>query len=328
MTLLEKIPGISIQRLARFLAVVAIAIAAGHLMQTLAVRKPVDTTVAATGAPQNIVQLSAGTNRAESVVTVTVVAVPILTAPVRTTPEIADVILVSSMDTVVAQEPLELAVTNTCPIDLALTAEPGAMINIGLSAPCHAMERVVLRHAGLAVTARLGDDGSLSQSLPALISNALVEVMFADGNTVDARLEVAQAATLRRFVVQWQGPDAFALHGLEDGADYGQPGDISAVNLGQPESGSLVLLGEATVDMPLLAQVYTYPAFEGRSTEIVVEAVVTETTCGQDLLGEIIESQADSVNVTELTMAMPECSGIGDILVLKNLASDLKIAAN
>ena len=202
------------------------------------------------------------------------------------------------------------------------------MIGIVLVAPCHAQERVVLRHAGLAVTARLGADGSLSQAMPALVTDARVEVLFADGNTVDGTLQVAEAATLRRFGVQWQGPDAFVVHGLANGADYGQMGDISPVNLHQPEGGSLALLGDATVDVPLLAQIYTYPAAEGASAEVVVEAAVTEATCGQELLGETIESLDDAVQITELTLTMPECSGIGDFLVLKNLASDMKIAAN
>ena len=185
-----------------------------------------------------------------------------------------------------------------------------------------------MRHAGLAVTARLAEDGSLTMALPALETDANVEVLFADGSTAEQALIVTEAASLRRFGVQWQGPDAFVVHGLENGADYGQLGDISPVNLGQPQGGSLVLLGDATVDVPLLAQIYTYPAAADRTVDVVIEAAVTEATCGQDLLGETIASENGAVQITELTLIMPECSGIGDFLVLKNLASDTKIAAN
>jgi hypothetical protein len=229
---------------------------------------------------------------------------------------------------VLEQKQDALAAAAACPIDLALTAKPSAMIGIQLVAPCHAEERVVLRHAGLAVTARLGADGTLTSALPAFVTSARVEILFLDGNRVDGALQVADAAALRRFGVQWQGPDAFVVHGLENGADYGQPGDISPGNLGRPGGGSLVLLGDATVEMPLLAQVYTFPSQKGQSAEVVFEAAVTEATCGSDLLGETISSHADKVVITDLTLTMPECSGIGDFLVLKNLASDMKIAAN
>ena len=319
MSALPKMPQIPIQRLARFLAVVAIAMAAGHLVQTLAARKPVAKVATAVSTPRDIVQLSA-------------VSAP---EPVVAPPEIAkpvEVILVASADpvveTVVEEAPVTQVAVEACPIDLALDAGPAAMIGVVVVAPCHAQERVVLRHAGLAVTARLGADGSLTQALPALVSDARVEILFADGNTVDGALLVAEAALLRRFGVQWQGPDAFVVHGLANGADYGQLGDISPVNLHQPEAGTLVLLGDATVDVPLLAQIYTFPAAEGASAEVVVEAAVTQATCGQELLGETIESLDDAVQITELTLTMPECSGIGDFLVLKNLASDMKIAAN
>jgi hypothetical protein len=215
-----------------------------------------------------------------------------------------------------------------CAVDLALDAQPAGMIGLTLLAPCNANERVVLRHAGLAVSERLDAQGALTLALPALVTAAKVEIMFADGDTIDGALVMPEAATLRRFGVQWQGPEAFVVHGFENGADYGEPGDISPVNLGRPEGGQLVVLGDATVDLPLLAQIYTFPATSGQTAEVVIEASVTDATCARELLGETIASGSDRVEITELTLAMPECSGVGDFLVLKNLASDMKIAAN
>jgi hypothetical protein len=312
MSILNKLPPIPIPRVARFLAVIAIAMAAGHLVQTLAARKPAAKALVVASAPKNIVQLSAGSTAKAAVIV----------------PQTMDFIMVASTEAVLEQKQTALAVAAACPIDLALTATPSAMIGIRLVAPCHAEERVVLRHAGLAVTARLGADGTLRSALPALMTSARVEILFSDGNSVDGALQVADAAALRRFGVQWQGPDAFVVHGLENGADYGQPGDISPGNLGRFGGGSLVLLGDASVEVPLLAQVYTFPTQKGQSAEVVFEAAVTEATCGSDLLGETISSHADKVVITDLTLTMPDCSGIGDFLVLKNLASDMKIAAN
>ena len=309
MTIAKQLPPLPIRRLARVLAVVAIAMAAGHLVQTLAQRKPVTEAKAVAVVPKDIVQLSAG-NLAE----------PALPA--------VKPILVSSTDVVPEPAPEPLVAVASCPLDLALDAQPAAMIGVVVLAPCHAQERVVLRHAGLAVTAKLGADGTLMTSLPALVPDATVEVMFADGTTVEGALNLPEAASLRRFGVQWQGAEAFVVHGFQDGADYGQPGDISPTNPGRSEAGSLAVLGDSTVEVPLLAQIYTFPAATGAGADVVIEAVVTQATCGHDLIAETIASGAGRVEITDLTLAMPDCSGVGDFLVLKNLASDMKIAAN
>ena len=54
---------------------------------------------------------------------------------------------------------------------------------------------------------------------------------------------------------------------------------------------------------------------------------MTESTCGRELLGETLSSVAGKVQVTDLTVAMPECDAVGDYLVLKNLVPDLNIAS-
>mgnify|MGYP006147623581 CR=1 FL=1 len=59
----------------------------------------------------------------------------------------------------------------------------------------------------------------------------------------------------------------------------------------------------------------------------VVEAAVTEATCGRELLGETLTSRGGAVEVAELTLAMPDCAAAGDILVLKNLVPEMTLAA-
>ena len=321
MTVAENLPPLPIRRLARVLAVMAIAMAAGHLVQTLADRKPVAMAQAATSisqhVPMAIVQLSAG-NAPKPTYIAPAPVVPVLAASTELAPE--PVATLVPMAAPIAAK--------TCPLDLALDAQPAAMIGIVVLAPCHADERIVLRHAGLAVTAKLGADGTLAMAMPALLSDALVEVMFADGNTIDGQLDLPEAANLRRFGVQWQGSEAFVVHGLQNGADYSQPGDISPTNPGRPGDGLLTVLGDGTVEVPLLAQVYTFPSAPGVDGEVVIEALVTKGTCGHDLIAETIASGAGRVEITDLTLAMPDCSGVGDFLVLKNLGADMKIAAN
>ena len=44
----------------------------------------------------------------------------------------------------------------------------------------------------------------------------------------------------------------------------------------------------------MLAEVYTFPADAKAKPEVVIEAAVTETTCGRELLGETLSSAAVS----------------------------------
>jgi len=214
-----------------------------------------------------------------------------------------------------------------CTPDLSLTAGDQAMIAVRLSAPCAAGQRVVLRHAGLAVAESLDDSGLLTVDLPALNTRGEVSVLFADASVSRDAVPVPAAANLRRFAVQWMADDAFDLHAYEDGADFGTPGHVSAGNPVSPTGGYLVSLGDAALDLPMLAQVYTWPADAAHRAEVVVEAPVTAKTCARELLGETILADNGTVTVTDLTLAMPECDAQGDILVLNNLLPDMTLAA-
>lgn len=213
-----------------------------------------------------------------------------------------------------------------CAVKLDLLPQPGAMVGITLLAPCNPDERVVLRHAGLAVTGKTSASGAMFAALPALTAVATVEAAFGEGAKVEATLPVEGFDGIQRFAVQWQDADAFQLHAFENGAGYNQPGHISAAYTGKlGESGVLTLLGDATTDLPLLAEVYTFGP--DAKAELVLEAAVTEGTCSREILGETILARNGSVEITDLTMAMPDCDAVGDILVLKNLLQDMTLAA-
>lgn len=221
-----------------------------------------------------------------------------------------------------------------CAILLDLVAQENAMVGLTLTAPCRPDQRVVIRHGGLVFTARTSASGSVFTSVPAMETEAAVSVLFADGEAVEASVEAPDLAGFRRFAVQWLADDAFQLHAFEAGADYGMPGHVSATDPRQPlpgvpvAGGFLTLLGDGAVDLPMLAEVYTYPAAADVPVEVVIEAAVTEATCGRDLLGETLTSVGGESFVTELTVAMPDCDAAGDILVLKNLVPDLKLATS
>ncbi|WP_156317509.1 hypothetical protein [Cypionkella psychrotolerans] len=349
------------RRLARGVAVIAIALGAGQLVQSMSGKAPPphaaenQTTkkpkaierVAATEVgdkPAPMVALEAPANTQAEPPKAKAPVMASTTAPVATPEPVAKAAPVvpktpaAPIAATVPAPKLEITakpeLADACPVSLELSNADNALIAVTLVAPCHADERVVLKHAGLTVTAKTTLTGALFADMPALMQDAKVEVMFKDNTSVAASVAVPELAGLRRFAVQWQQDDAFQLHGFEDGSDFGGPGDVSAATPHQPIAGApakggfLTLLGDASTDLPMLAQVYTYPKDSQIKPEIVVEAAVTEATCGRELLGQTLQTAPGTVKVSDMSLAMPDCDAVGDYLVLKNLVPDMTIASS
>ena len=215
-------------------------------------------------------------------------------------------------------------------MDLAVVAD--AIIEITLLSPCHPNERLVLRHGPLAVTAKTTAQGSAFVRIPALDADAQVSFRFVDGDVIDGAAQVPDVTKLRRFAVQWVDRDTFGVNAFENGSGYGGAGHISAANpgklppTGDADGGYLMILGDADVTPAMLAEVYTYPARINAAVEVSIEAEVTAKTCGREILGEVITSDAGQSDVSDLVLAMPDCAAMGDILVLKNPVQDLTVA--
>ena len=325
------------RRLSLVVAIMSVALASGHLVQNVLVTPAAALEPSVDLRPVGITLVAAGSD----------VVVPYLAPAKISLPSPSFAVLPETGNPnlfVLPDDPVitvELGTTatgavtaaDTCAISLDLLAEPSAMIGVTLLAPCRANQRVVLRHDGLAVTGKTSANGALFVSLPALAVAATVSARFNDGKAVEAAIAVPDMAQLRRFGVQWTGDDAFQLHAFETGGDYGDPGHVSAADPQLPDAGKapaggyLSVLGDEKVEAPMLAEVYTYPVDPAAPVRIVVEAAVTKNTCAREILGETIADVAGSVTVTELTLTMPDCGAVGDILVLNNLDPDLKIAA-
>ena len=329
------------RKAARVIAVLAVALAAGHLAQNMGNKPAAKPAASAELAkqPTKIETVAAGPETAPQSLT----AKPEALAPLPAAPVAATVVaplaapvtaLMAPVETPVVQPPAtQTSTVQACDATLDLLVEQNAMIGITLIAPCNPNQRVVLRHGGLAVTGQTTSTGALFTALPALESAGTVEASFADGTNIKGEISVPELAALRRFGVQWQSDDAFQVHAFEGGAGYGDAGHVSAVDPHRPipglaaRGGFLSLLGDATTANPLLAEIYTFPANPGADTEVVVEAAVTDATCGRELLAETLTSTGGSVFVTDLTLAMPDCDAVGDYMVLKNLVLELNMAA-
>lgn len=323
----------------RAVAVLGVAFAAGHAVQTMNAERAaaataaakIDTVVSAP-APRPAMEVAEVVTRATSPVAELPPVQPVLAdltggalaaPPAEPAPQPAveaPAPLQAAADPVIPA-PLTEPVAKVCAQDLGLAAGPKAMIALSITAPCRAGERVVLRHAGLAVAEVLGADGTLSLDLPALSEKGEVSVLFADATVIRAAVPVPEVAGLRRFAVQWMADDAFQLHVQETGA----AGDVSAANPVSPRGGLLIALGNPGLALPMLAEVYTWPTDGG--AQPVIEATVTKATCGRDLLGETIHLNDGLATVTDLTLSMPGCNALGDILVLNNLFPAVTLAA-
>lgn len=226
----------------------------------------------------------------------------------------------------------------SCDMGLSVAATPAAMLALRVDAPCRTNARVVIRHAGLAITGRTNDLGQMQVGIPALAAQARVSVAFADGATLSAGAEVPDLADFDRVGIQWPGKAAFELHALEFGATENSRGHVSAVDPRNPAYGErgaggfMSILGDAGVAEPLLAEVYSFPAArmtQSGTVRIYLEAAVTPDTCGRVITGKTLDlRQGSRLRMMDLSLPMPDCDALGQLLVLKNLLPDMKIARN
>lgn len=287
--------------LVRASAALAVALAAGHLAQAV---RPTDSAALMQTVESAPVQPSApGLSVPKSA--------SLRSGLTDATPEISRITSVAA-DTVPAAD---------CPASLGLTAQPGAMIGLSLTAPCNRAERVVIRHAGLSFTARTGPEGTLHVQFPALQKDALVAVYLEGSAIVLGEVVVPDLGGLRRFALQWDSPARFDLRVAEGDRLFVGTAGQSTELLGQ----KIVSLGTASVTDPLLAEVYTYPTTRTDVT-LTVELRIGPETCGRTLSTQILTLDGTQVQISDYPVAVPLCGTSGDILVLKNLAPDLKLA--
>ncbi len=203
----------------------------------------------------------------------------------------------------------------SCTPTLAVAAAEGAMITVTLAAPCMPGDRVVIRHSGLSFTARIGADGHLGMSIPALETNALVAAYFEGSTVALAQVSVPEAANVTRFVVQAAAPVLFELRAVEDGVVY--VGSVGHASEGHADR--IMSLGTQSVAQSVVAQVYTFPAGDQIATDLTLELRITADTCSRTFPVDTVLAKAGAALVRTLEVNVPLCGTSGDILVLNNL---------
>lgn len=224
-----------------------------------------------------------------------------------------------------------------CRPTLTATPRPLAMVRLTLTGACQPRARVTIHHQGMMFSALIGADGTLTVDVPALARDALFIAEFKSGPGAAASVVVSDLGKYDRAVLQWQGDEGVQLHALEFGAGYDDPGHVWAAAAGRIANaqagtgGVLTVLGDPAISDALRAEVYTYPTGQSaRDGRIVlnVEAEITRRNCGRDVAAQSLQIRpGQPANAVDLTMTMPGCDAIGEFLVLKNMFSDLTLAA-
>lgn len=226
----------------------------------------------------------------------------------------------------------------TCDYALMADTAPGAMVALSLDASCAPNERFTIHHNGMMFTDVTDEGGHASMLVPALSRSAVFIAAFSNGEGAVASADVESLAYYQRVVIQWQGDSGIHLHAQEFGAPFGGEGhvragarrDVAAAATG--DQGFMTLLGDARQPDALMAEIYTFPTgLGGRdgTVALMVEAEVTQANCNRDIEAQALQTQpGGTLKVQDVTLMMPECDGVGDFLVLKNLLNDLTIARN
>ncbi|MCB1335420.1 MAG: translocase [Roseivivax sp.] len=217
---------------------------------------------------------------------------------------------------------------------MTATATVSAMADLTLDAPCQPNAAVTFHHSGLMFTETTDDAGQITLTVPVLSRDAVFIAAFDNGDGAVAQLQVEDIGQIDRVAVQWEGETGLQLHALEFGADYFNPGHIWAQSAGLPQqanAGFLVQLGNPALPHARLAEVYTFPAGKATRSGTVsmsIEAEVTQANCGQRIDAQTMEMHLGGLLQTQdLSLSLPECTAVGEFLVLKNTVQDLKIAA-
>lgn len=231
----------------------------------------------------------------------------------------------------------DIALSPECEMSALSIPTSAAMVDLLLTAPCYAGERVVVTQRQLQFTEVLDEKGILQLTLPALKENTRISIDFKNGDRISTFATVDSTSSYDRVILQWTGPSELQIHAREFGAEYGTEGhvwagaprDHSVTSTGR--KGFLTNLGKGPSDGIMRAEVYTFPADAqgiGEALVLTIETAVTEFNCGTEIHATTFEFLGGrQVASQNMRLDVPHCDAIGDVLVLNNLLRDLTVAS-
>lgn len=233
----------------------------------------------------------------------------------------------------------QLLADDACRSEMRAEVLPLGLVSLELSSPCAPNAQVAFLHQGMMFAEVTDAAGRIALVVPALAEQAmfLADVTGAAGAV--AMVEVPEMAGLHRAVLQWQGGSDLVLRALEFGAGYGTDGDVWA---GAPRGpgvdggGFLIELGDPALTAAQRAQVYTFPVKAGGDgmagdgdVALSVEIEVTADNCGREMAAQSLQlAPGGGITAHDLTLRLPGCDTVGDLLVVPGMLEDLYLAAS
>jgi len=221
-----------------------------------------------------------------------------------------------------------------CDIKFTATPTAAAMVVLNLNAPCQINAPIEISHHGLEYSAVTSNIGHYTATVPASAPNAVYDLTLAGDEQLSAKVNMPEAVDFYRAAIQWSGTAGFEIHAFEMGAAAGRNGHVwvgapkTAAHALQARGGFMTRFGMAKTADSKHVEFYSFPTNMLNKSGIVrlhIMVKVTKETCGQELAAKIMQmGNVDQERMTDITISMPDCGRIGEVLQLKTLLRDLK----
>jgi hypothetical protein len=235
-------------------------------------------------------------------------------------------------------EPIMALPVDECDTTVNAIRQPAAMVLLNVASPCLRNETFVVSHSGMRVAATTDRAGKAEIIVPALVPAAEFGVSFDNILAASTDVFVPELRRYDRVVLQWSTDDNIRLHALENGAKIGEPGHVwsasfhTAEDTRAGENGFVLFVGNIDADSDLKAEVYTYPNAQLNPDSVVdlrVGVTVTEGNCGREVdAGTIQTNSGQTLVVKEVALQMPGCDQVGEVALLADKFSELRVVSN
>ncbi len=200
-----------------------------------------------------------------------------------------------------------------CAEQIDVTPGPDATFLVEVTAPCRPEEQVLITYAGLAFDMSLSMTGYARAEVPALSYFAELDTVFDDYSVLSADVTAPEIYEYARVAVAWSGS---ADARLTSKAPRHLPVDV-------------VTLGDGS---GAVAQVLSHriaPDARRGVIRLGLVAQVTAINCNTSQEANILQQvPGRPAQRYAMRLAPAGCDRIGDILELKNILPDLKLASN
>jgi hypothetical protein len=200
-----------------------------------------------------------------------------------------------------------------CDTKLAIHPTREAMLHVTLSAPCRPDQMVRISHAGLEFDLRLPMTGERAFHLPALEAPARVTLRFLDGVEVVEAVDPGPLDAFMRVALQVSADDALRLKASARGSL-----PVAETRLGD-DGGGMVQIISHHID----------PDRQRGVIRLALEAKVLADRCDRPSHAKVVERLPGlPLRQYGISLGAAGCDRVGDILELKNILQDLKLAAH